>query len=52
MLGRPSIFPMYEMYPQQWGSEAERTAQAPEKPRRRARRSHPVAPQVIRVAKR
>ncbi|HIT74305.1 MAG TPA: hypothetical protein IAA98_01800 [Candidatus Avipropionibacterium avicola] len=44
---------MYEMYPQTWGSQAERPAsEGADKPRRRARRSHPVAPRVIRVAKR
>ena len=43
---------MYEMYPQQWGSEAaSATPNGTDTPRRRARRIHSVAPRVIRVAK-
>ncbi|MGD7705727.1 hypothetical protein [Microlunatus sp. Y2014] len=42
---------MYEMYPAQWGARAESApATSTERPRRRARRQHQVAPRVIRTA--
>lgn len=42
---------MYEMYPKVWGAKA-RTTETDEKPRRRARKEHTVAPRVLRITNR
>lgn len=61
IVGRPSIAVMYEMYPQEWSAEetdaaagsdaqdADRTSAA-DRPHRRARKEHQVAPRVLRTS--
>ncbi|MBA8795476.1 hypothetical protein FHX74_003112 [Friedmanniella endophytica] len=38
---------MYEMYPDRWTAEHDERTRTTERPRRRARRTHRVDPQII-----
>lgn len=62
IVGRPSIAAMYEMYPETWSAEETDTTRAgsdaqdvdrttaADRPHRRARKEHQVAPRVLRTS--